>query len=95
MKIFANYFVAAYSSYITQGVDMNKKELMQSVANAFDVDATVRGVAESLGLSNQAVQYWADEGDLPRSTLRGVAGDFVRRGVKLPADIVKALKAAK
>lgn len=74
---------------------MNKKELMQSVATAFNVDPTVRGVAESLGLSNQAVQYWADEGDLPRSILRGVAGDFARRGVKLPADFLKALKESK
>jgi len=74
---------------------MNKNELMQSVACAFNVEPTVRGVAESLGLSNQAVHYWADEGDLPRSTLRGVIGDFVRKGVKVPADIVKAIKESK
>lgn len=74
---------------------MNKQELMRSVAKAFNVSPTVRGVAESLGLSNQAVQYWSDDGDLPRSTLRGVAGDFIRRGVKVPSDVVKALKESK
>ena len=74
---------------------MTKNELMQSVATAFNVEPTVRGVAESLGLSNQAVQYWSDSGDLPRSTLRGVVGDFVRKGKRLPPELVKAVRESK
>lgn len=71
---------------------MNKQELMQSIAKTFNVEPTTRAVADSLGLSTPTVFSWPDDGDVSRGILRGVVGDIVRRGVKVPADIVKALK---
>lgn len=74
---------------------MTKQELYQSIATAFNVEPTTRQVADSLGLTVPTIALWPDEGDLSRRVLRGVVGDFVRKGKKLPADIVAALKAAK
>ena len=74
---------------------MNKQELMQSIATAFNVEPTTRAVAESLGLTTPSVFSWPETGDISRGVLRGVVGDFVRKGKKIPADIVAALKAAK
>ena len=74
---------------------MNKKELFQSIATAFEVEPTTRKVADSLGLTVPTIAAWPEDGDLTRGVLRGVVGDFVRKGKKLPAEIVAALKAAK
>jgi len=74
---------------------MNKQELMQSIATAFNVEPTTRAVAESLGLTTPSVFSWPETGDISRGVLRGVVGDFVRKGVKVPADIVKAIKESK
>lgn len=74
---------------------MNKTELFNSVANAFSVEPTTRQVADSLGLTVPTVAAWPDDVNLSRGVLRGICGDFLRRGVKVPSDIVKALRESK
>ena len=72
---------------------MNKTELMQSVAGAFKCEPTTREVADSLGITVGTVTKWPDV--CGRRVLKGVVGDIVRRGVKVPAELVKALKESK
>ena len=74
---------------------MNKQELMQSIATAFEIEATTRQVADTLGLTVPTVAAWPNDGELTRGVLRGICGDFVRKGKRVPADIVAAFKAAK
>jgi hypothetical protein len=74
---------------------MNKHQLFESIARAFNVEPVTRAVADSLGLTVPTVAQWPETGDISRGVLRGVVGDFVRRGVKVPADIVKAIKESK
>jgi len=74
---------------------MNKQELMQSIAAAFEVEPTTRQVADSLGLTVPTVAAWPSDSDVTRGVLRGICGDFIRKGKKIPSDIVKAMRESK
>ena len=73
---------------------MKKADLMKSLGECFEVEPTISNIAYALQITTQTVRYgWPDE--LSRKQLSTVVGDIIRKGKKVPADIVAALKAAK
>lgn len=73
---------------------MKKIDLMVSVGKLFGVEPTVRNIADGLNITTQTVRIWPDD-CLSRIQLSKVVGDITRKGMKVPTDIVKALKESK
>lgn len=71
---------------------MKKDALMASVGELFGVEPTIRNIADSLSITTQTVRVWPD--DLGRMHLSRIAGDIIRKGKRVPSDIVSALRAS-
>lgn len=69
---------------------MKRETLINIIADSAGIEATDGKVSRYLGITSQTVRTWPSP--VTYHVLRGVAGDYVRLGKKVPREIVEEMQ---